>query len=160
MLGSANSLPPTIDRAQFAEDMGNFFVQKIVHIRSRLDCHGAVNYHKPDIEGIESSFVFCPPHWIWEFLDPVPSTLVSRCDILLPVLTRLITLTVLGDQSFAAAVPPRLRNSFPYATMSSPSVGSFKQTLNTFLFQKAFMWFYVLFNLDFSRFYKAFLRFK
>ena len=30
---------------------------KIVHIRSRLDCHGAVNYHKPDIEGTESSFV-------------------------------------------------------------------------------------------------------
>ena len=36
---------------------GSFFVQKIAHIRSRLDCHGAVNYHKPDIEGIESSFV-------------------------------------------------------------------------------------------------------
>ena len=55
--GSADCLPPTIDRAQFAEDIGKFFVQKIVNIRSRLDCHGAVNYHKPDIEGIESSFV-------------------------------------------------------------------------------------------------------
>ena len=28
-----------------------------MNIRSRLDSHGAVNYHKPDIEGIESSFV-------------------------------------------------------------------------------------------------------
>ena len=55
--GSADCLPPTIDRAQFAEDFGKFFVRKIVNIRSRLDCYGAVNYHKPDIEGIESSFV-------------------------------------------------------------------------------------------------------
>ena len=50
--GSAYCLPPTIDRAQF-----KFFVQKIVNIVSRLDFHGAVNYHKPDIEGSESSFV-------------------------------------------------------------------------------------------------------
>ena len=42
---------------QFAEDIAKFLVQKIVNNRSRLDCHGAVNYHKPDIEGIESSFV-------------------------------------------------------------------------------------------------------
>ena len=45
--GSADCLPPTVDRPQFAEDIGKFFVQKIVHIRSRLDCHGAVNYHNP-----------------------------------------------------------------------------------------------------------------
>ena len=55
--GSADCLPPTIDRAQFAEDIGKFFIQKTVNIRSRLDCHSAVNYHKPDKEGIESSFV-------------------------------------------------------------------------------------------------------
>ena len=72
-----------------------------MHISSRLDCHGAVNYHKPYIEGIKSSFVH-----LTEFkmltkqdvkslmqhsslksctLDPMPSTLVSRCDVLLPV---------------------------------------------------------------------------
>ena len=45
--GSADWLPLTTDRAQFAEDIGKFFVQKIEHMRSRLDCHGAVNYHKP-----------------------------------------------------------------------------------------------------------------
>ena len=33
------------------------FVQKIVNVRGRLDYHGAVNYHKPDTEGIKSSFV-------------------------------------------------------------------------------------------------------
>ena len=52
--GSVDFLPPTIDRAQFAEDIGKIFVQKIVHIRrGRLDCHGSVNYHKSDIEGID-----------------------------------------------------------------------------------------------------------
>ena len=43
--GSADCLPPTIDKAQFAENIGKFFVQKIVNIRSRLDSHGAVDYH-------------------------------------------------------------------------------------------------------------------
>ena len=85
-----------------------------MHIRGRLDCHSAVNYHKPDIEGIESSFVH-----LTEFkmlteqdvkslmqhsslkscaLDPMPSTLVSRCDVLLPVLTRLINMSLKSGQ--------------------------------------------------------------
>ena len=55
--GSADCLPPTIDKAQFAEDIGKFFVQKIVNIRSRLNCHGAIDSHKPDTEDTESSFV-------------------------------------------------------------------------------------------------------
>ena len=42
---------PLLKGLKFAEDIGKFFVQKIMHIRNRLDCHGAVNYHKPDIEG-------------------------------------------------------------------------------------------------------------
>ena len=82
-----------------------------MNIRSRLDCHSAVNYQKPaDIEDIESSFVH-----LTEFemlteqdvksvmqhsslkscaLDPMPSTLVSRCDVLLPVLTTSINMSV------------------------------------------------------------------
>ena len=85
-----------------------------MNIRSRLDCHGAVNYHKPDKEGIESSFVH-----LTEFkmlteqdvkslmqhsslkscaLDPMPSTLVSRCDVLLPVLTGLINMSLKSVQ--------------------------------------------------------------
>ena len=111
--GSADCLPPTIDRAQFAEDIGKFFVQKIVNIRSRLDCHGAVNYHKPDIEGIESSFVYLTGFKMLTedvkslmqhsslkscALDPMPSTLVSRCDVLLPVLTKLINMSLKSGQ--------------------------------------------------------------
>ena len=55
--GSADCLPPTIDKAQFAEDIRKFFVQKIVNIGSRLDSDGAADYHKHDKEGIESSFI-------------------------------------------------------------------------------------------------------
>jgi len=55
--GSADCLPSTIDKAQFAEDIGKFFVQKIVNIRSRLDSQGVSGYHKHYAEGIESSFV-------------------------------------------------------------------------------------------------------
>ena len=39
--GSADCLPPTIDRAQFAEDFGKFFVRKIVNISSRLVSYAA-----------------------------------------------------------------------------------------------------------------------
>ena len=49
-----------------------------------------------------------------------------------------------------AVAAPQLWNSLPYAIRSSPSLASFKKTLKTFLFQKAFLWFYVLFNLVFS----------
>ena len=38
----------------------------------------------------------------------------------------------------------------------APTVASFKKTLKTFLFQKTFLWFYVLFNLVFRRFYAVF----
>ena len=112
--GSADCLPPTIDKAQFAEDIRKFFVQKIVNIRSRLNSDGAADYHKHDKEGIESSFIH-----LTEFemlteqdvkslmqysslkscvLDPMPSTLVSRCDVLLPVLTRLINTSLKSSQ--------------------------------------------------------------
>ena len=79
----------------------------------------------------------------------------SDCDGLLLNPVKFKTLTTLGDRSFAAAAP-QLWNSLPYSIRSSPSVASFKKTLKTFLFQKAFLWFYVLFNLVFSRFYAVF----
>ena len=46
--------------------------------------------------------------------------------------------------------------SGPYAIRSSPSVASFKKTLKTFLFQKAFGDLNVLLNLVSSRFYAVF----
>ena len=60
-------------------------------------------------------------------------------------------------QAFAAAAP-QLWNSLPYAIRGSPSVASFKKTLKTFLFQKAFLQFYVLFNLVFSKSYAVFFK--
>ena len=73
-----------------------------------------VNYHKPDIEGIESSFVHLTEFKILTeqdvkslmqhsslkscALDPMPSTLFSRCDVLLPVLTRLINMSLKSGQ--------------------------------------------------------------
>ena len=59
----------------------------------------------------------------------------SHCDGL-PV--KFKTLTRLEDRSFAAAAP-QLWNSLPYSIGSNPSVASFKKTLKTFLFQKAFL---------------------
>ena len=112
--GSADCLPPTIDKAQFAEDIGRFFVQKIVNIRSRLDNDGDADYHKHDKKGIESSFVHLTEFemlteqdvkFLMQYsslkscvLDPMPSTLVSRCDVLLPVLTRLINTSLKSGQ--------------------------------------------------------------
>ena len=49
------------------------------------------------------------------------------------------TLTTLEDRSFAVAAP-QLWNSLQLL------IASFKTTLKTFLFQKAFWYFYVLFN--------------
>ena len=54
----------------------------------------------------------------------------------------------------AAAAAPQLWKSLPYSI--SPLAASFKKTLKTFLFQKAFLQFYVLFNLVISRFYAVF----
>ena len=79
-------------------------------------------------------------------------SIIIICDGLLLNPVKFKTLTTLGDRSFAAAAP-QLWNSLPYAIRSCPSVAPFKKTLKTFLFQKAFLSFYVLFNLVFSRFY-------
>ena len=61
----------------------------------------------------------------------------SDCDGLLLNPVKFKTITTLGDRSFATATP-QLWNSLPYAIRSSPSAASFKKTLKTFLFQKAF----------------------
>ena len=68
------------------------------------------------------------------------------------------TFKTLGDWSFVTAAP-QLWNSLPYAVRSSPSLASFKKALKTFLFQKAFSWFCVLFDLVLSRFYAIFYDF-
>ena len=63
------------------------------------------------------------------------------------------TLTMLGDWSFAAAVP-QLWNSLHCVIRSiSPSVASFKKTLKTLLFQKAFLCFLISFLVSFMQFF-------
>ena len=71
----------------------------------------------------------------------------SDCDGLLLNPVKFKTLTTLGDRSFAAAAP-QLWNSLPYLLRRSPSVASFKKTLKTFLFKKAF-WDFLCFLISF-----------
>ena len=81
------------------------------------------------------------PFYLKELINlkvPCKYKLRSDCDGLLLNTVKFKTLTTLGDRSFAVAAP-QLWNSLPYAIRSSPSVASFKQTLKTFLFQKAFL---------------------
>ena len=101
-----NAIPPDIDEKQFAEDIGKFFVQKVLDTRNRLDnIHSSFDHEtliphvaptvqylrefdkltENDVKSImqRSSLRSC-------LLDPVPSWLVNQCDVLLPVLTTLI----------------------------------------------------------------------
>ena len=88
-----------------------------------------------------SAFNGLAPFYLKELInlkEPCKYKLRSDCDGLLLNTVKFKTLTTLGDRSFAVAAP-QLWNSLPYAIRSSPSVASFKQTLKTFLFQKAFL---------------------
>ena len=81
------------------------------------------------------------PFYLKELINlkkPCKYKLRSDCDGLLLNTVKFKTLTTLGDRSFAVAAP-KLWNLLPYVIRSSPSVASFKQTLKTFLFQKAFL---------------------
>ena len=101
-----NAIPPDIDEKQLAENIGNFFVQKVLDIRNRLgNIHSSCEHEtsipyvaptvqyirefdkltKNDVKSImqRSSLRSC-------LLDPMPSWLVNQCDVLLPVLTTLI----------------------------------------------------------------------
>ena len=85
-----------------------------MNIRHRLDSHGAADYQKHDNEGNESSFVhltefdMLPEQDVKSLLqysslkscvlDPMSSTLVSRYDVPLPVLTRLIKASLKSGQ--------------------------------------------------------------
>ena len=101
-----NAIPPDIDEKQFAEDMGKFFVQKVLDIRNRLDNIHSSCEHETSIPHVAPTV-----QYIREFdkltendvksimqrsslrsclLDPMPSWLVNQCDVLLPVLTTLI----------------------------------------------------------------------
>ena len=84
----------------------------------------------------------------------------SDCDGLLLNPVKFKTITTLGDRSFAAAAaaaPPQLWNSLPYAIRSSPSVASFKKRHSRhFYFRKLFcnfMCFLISFLVGFVQFF-------
>ena len=81
---------------------------------------------------------YCETHKTVNTRNILGMLLRSDCDGLLLNPVKFKTLTTLGDRSFAAAAP-QLWNSLPYLIRSSRSVASFKKTLKTFLFQKAFL---------------------
>ena len=103
-----DGLPPHLDSAAFTNDLGKYFVQKIVTIRRQLDTDPADSHlgtaipspaaaksapsfpaftmlSDNDVKLLiqNSALKSCP-------LDPMPSTLVSKCEVLLPVLTNII----------------------------------------------------------------------
>lgn len=107
-----DGLSPHLNSAAFTKDLGNYFVQKIKTIRSQLDTDPAVSHVGNDTPFaavaepapsfpaftmlsdndvkllIQSSALkSCP-------LDPMPSTLVSKCEVLLPVLTHIINTAI------------------------------------------------------------------
>ena len=112
-----DGLPPNLDCGNFANDLGNYFVQKITCIRSRLDdentCQEDRQQTAPensvtnqsavpsftefavlsesDVKALirNSSLKSCP-------LDPMPSQLVSQCEALLPVITFMLNSSLQG----------------------------------------------------------------
>ena len=109
-----NALPPDIDEKQFAENVGKFFVQKVLDIRKRLDNIHSTCDHETSIPDVallvqdirefdklkenevksirqRSSLRSC-------LLDPTPSWLVHQCDVLLPILTTLINTSLQSNE--------------------------------------------------------------
>ena len=107
---TSDKLPASIDAQSFVDDLGSFFLQKIVHIRARLDLEetSVSSSSNPEV----STF---PPETMEEFkeltkddvkshiqrssskscsLDPIPSKLLPQCYVLLPVITSLINMSL------------------------------------------------------------------
>ena len=111
---TSDNLPASIDAQSFVDDLGSFFVQKIVDIRARLDTEetSVSSSSNPEVSTL-------PPETMEEFkelteddvksslkscsLDPIPSKLLPQCDVLLPIITSLI------NMSLRTGVVPRVR---------------------------------------------------
>ena len=104
-----DGVPPNLDSRTFANDLGKYFVQKIDTIRTQLDTDQRTDSYPEDdtlsavldetvpsfptftmlsVRDVKqliqnSALKSCP-------LDPMPSTLVSKCEDLLPVLTKIV----------------------------------------------------------------------
>ena len=72
-------------------------------------------------------------------LEKLECRRVNICSSFVSKLTKSNPVYNLVSGRLKSRTVPQLWNSLPYAIRSSPSVASFKQTLKTFLFQKAFL---------------------
>ena len=102
-----DGLPPNLDSRTFSNDWGKFFVQKIDTIRMQLDTDRQTDsYPEDDTSSADETvppfpnFTMLSVRDVKELiqnsalkscpLDPMPSTLVSKCEDLLPVLTKIV----------------------------------------------------------------------
>ena len=130
LLGSGREIqyPPFKDKAALANKFGEFFAQKIVTIQGKLDEVSAYvspsnTDSQPEVSSIEpmTSFTLLTEHEVRKLieampkkscaLDPMPTPLLVACiDTLLPVLTKIINLSlqngIFADQWKCASVQP------------------------------------------------------
>ena len=102
-----DGLPPNLDSKTFSNDLGKFFVQKIDTIRTQLDTDQQTDsYSEDDTSSADETVLPFPTFTMLSVrdvkqliqnsalkscpLDPMPSTLVSKCEDLLPVLTKIV----------------------------------------------------------------------
>ena len=102
-----DGLPPNLDSKTFSNDLGKFFVQKIDTIRTQLDTDQQTDsYPEDDTSSADETVPPFPTFTMLSVrdvkqliqnstlkscpLDPMPSTLVSKCEDLLPVLTKIV----------------------------------------------------------------------
>ena len=119
------------DNTKLANDIGKFFVQKIERIRSELDTAATTDsgssLDAPCAGSVQlASFRILSQEYVKSLigksskktcsLDPMPTPLVVEClDALLPVITRMINLSLQGgtfpDNWKLADVKPRLKKT-------------------------------------------------
>ena len=102
-----DGLPPNLDSRTFSNDLGKFFVQKIDTIRTQLDTDQQTDsYAEDDTSSADETVPPFPTFTMLSVrdvkqliqnsalkscsLDPMPSALVSKCEDLLPVLTKIV----------------------------------------------------------------------
>ena len=99
-----DGLPPNLDSKTFSNDLGKFFVQKIDTIRTQLDTDQQTDsYPEDDTSSADETVPPFPTFTMLSVRDvkqliqnsalkscPMPSTLVSKCEDLLSVVTKIV----------------------------------------------------------------------
>ena len=102
-----DGLPPNLDSKTFSNDLGKFFVQKTDTIRKQLDTDQQTDsYPEDDTSSADETMPPFPTFTMLSVrdvkqliqnsalkscpLDPKQSTLVSKCEDLLPVVTKIV----------------------------------------------------------------------